>query len=80
MKSLEYNLVALVRERRLEPAIIALALLPNPFDDEAGPDGVADDSWLQKAAALFDEDKTFDPLAGVGGAKRRHPDQQQAVR
>ena len=64
----------------LNSAIVALALLPDLLDGEAGMDRVADDGGLEKAAALFDEHETLDALAGVRGAKRSHADHQQAMR
>ena len=48
MEALEQGFAALVDDRGLESAIVALALLPDFLDGEAGMDRVADDGGLRK--------------------------------
>src|SRR5690242_19801381 len=80
METFEQGLAALVDDGRLDPAEMALAVLPHFLDRETRVNGVSDDSWLEEIAALFNEHEALNALAGVGRAQRGHPDHEQAVR
>src|SRR5688572_19515467 len=79
MKALEQGFAALVDYCSLESAKVTFAFLPDVIDGEAGMDRVADNRWLEKAAALFDEHETLDALASVRGSERSHTDHKQAM-